>query len=71
MDNYRTGKYLHLYKKVDGMKWECIEGFTSIKSAMEQLREEMDLPPEELQDESNVKFYNISKWIKGEIEIGK
>ena len=52
------------------MDWEHLEDFTSIKSAMEQLRKEMDLAPEELQDESNIKFYNISKWMKGGIENG-
>ncbi len=71
MDNYRTGRYLELYKRVDGMDWEHIEDFTSIKTAMEQLRKEMSLAPEELQSESNIKFYNISKWVKGGIENGK
>lgn len=70
MDNYRTGRYLELYKRVDGMDWEHLEDFTSIKSAMERLRKEMDLPPEELQDESNERFYDISKWMKGGIENG-
>ena len=64
MDNYRTGRYLELYKRVDGMDWENIEDFTSIKSAMKRLRFEMDLPPEELQDESKVKFCDISAWVK-------
>ena len=64
MDNYRTGRYLELYKRVDGMDWENIEDFTSIKTAMEKLREEMDLPPEELLPESNIKFSDISKWTK-------
>ena len=64
IDNYRTGRYLELYKRVDGMDWENIEDFTSIRSAMEQLRKEMELAPESLQAESNVKFYDISKWTK-------
>lgn len=62
MDNYRTGRYLELYRRVDGMEWEHLEDFTSIKSAMERLRKEMDLSPEDIEPESTIKFQDITKW---------
>jgi len=59
MDNYRTGKYIELYKKIDGLDWEHIDDPPSIKLAMMGLRKELDLPPEEKTEE---KFCDISKW---------
>ena len=65
MDKFHTGKYLYLYKKVDGEKRQNLDSFTSIKSAMERMREEMDLPPEEFLDKSDAQFCDISKWTHG------
>jgi len=64
LKKYRTGQYLHLYKKIDGLEWERLEIFTSIKSAIAQLREEMNLPPEAEQENFMHKFSKITKWIE-------
>ena len=62
MDHNKTGKYLHIHKKVDGLDWEFLEGYTSIKLAMVRIREELDLPPEDL-EVSKIKYNDISKWM--------
>ncbi len=56
------GDWLHIYNKVDGVDWEYLEGYKSIKSAMERIREELDLPPQDT-EKPKVKFNNISKWM--------
>ncbi len=62
MDNFRTGKYLYFWKKIDGLDWEHLETFTSISSTNSRLREELDLPPISEKSESTEQFCDITKW---------
>ena len=64
MDDYKTGKYLHLYKKTPNSDWQDMDGFTSIKSAVERLREEMGcLEIEEFPQSKKDNSRNISEWL--------
>lgn len=58
----KKGDWLHVYKMVDGVDGEFLEGFKSVKRAMERIREELDLPPQD-EEKPKVKYNNISKWI--------
>jgi len=64
MDDYKTGKYLHLYKRTPNSDWQDLDGFTSIRSAVERLQHEMGyLKVEELPHNKKGKSKNIADWL--------